>query len=286
MPVRTTTERDYYRILEVPAGASEEEIRKAYRRLAFQLHPDRNPGNPRATEQFKQISEAYAVLIDPTKRRQYDLARQGTGAWEFRYSQEDLFRDLFANPRASNIFEELAREFERMGMRVDRRYFRDTLFGGRTVITGGIFIISPFTPVAALFKMARAALRGAPAAGASSTQQHQSLPGPSDIIHGIGRFTRWLFGVPERSSTSSSPAKKTSAESRHTIPLHLTEQEAKKGGPQKVTVDGDNGVRDLLVTIPPGVRTGTVLRLRNKGHIDKDGFRGDHYLNVEVGSQS
>jgi len=107
----------YYQILGLHPEATAEEIRKAYRRLALQWHPDRNAGNPAAEERFKAISEAYAVLIDPAKRRDYDRARQAGAPYEPPGSREDLFRDLFADPRASAVFEELAGEFERGSIR-------------------------------------------------------------------------------------------------------------------------------------------------------------------------
>lgn len=67
-----TTKRDYYEILTVTKGATDQEIKSAYRKLAMQYHPDRNPGNEEAEEKFKQAAEAYAVLSDSQKRAQYD----------------------------------------------------------------------------------------------------------------------------------------------------------------------------------------------------------------------
>ena len=67
-----TSKRDYYEVLEVSKSASQDEIKKSYRRIAMKYHPDRNPGDKSAEEKFKEAAEAYEVLSDPDKRAKYD----------------------------------------------------------------------------------------------------------------------------------------------------------------------------------------------------------------------
>ncbi|MBW2604971.1 MAG: DnaJ domain-containing protein [Deltaproteobacteria bacterium] len=84
------TETDYYKILGVNKTASENEIKKAYRKLAMKYHPDHTKGDKSAEETFKKISEAYAVLSEKEKRKQYDTF--GSAGFQQRYSQEDIFK--------------------------------------------------------------------------------------------------------------------------------------------------------------------------------------------------
>jgi molecular chaperone DnaJ len=99
--------RDYYECLGINRGAGDDEIKKSYRRLAVQFHPDRNPGDKHAEEKFKEINEAYQVLSDPDRRAQYDRfghaafqGQQGTGGFGgFDFSQgfEEVFSDIFGD---------------------------------------------------------------------------------------------------------------------------------------------------------------------------------------------
>lgn len=83
---------DYYQILGVTKDASEEQIKRAYRKLAMKYHPDHAKGDKSAEEKFKKISEAYAVLSDKDKRKQYDMF--GSEGFRQQYTQEDIFRNF------------------------------------------------------------------------------------------------------------------------------------------------------------------------------------------------
>src|SRR5436853_713448 len=94
--------RDYYEVLGLNRDASEEDIKKAYRRLAMKWHPDRNPDNPKSEENFKEAKEAYEVLADASKRAAYDQfghagvdphAAAGAGAGMGGFG--DIFSDIF-----------------------------------------------------------------------------------------------------------------------------------------------------------------------------------------------
>jgi curved DNA-binding protein len=82
--------KDYYKILGVERSASEEDIRKAYRKLAMQYHPDRNPDDKQAEERFKEINEAYQVLNDPKKRAHYDRLGSEYSNWQRRGAPGDF----------------------------------------------------------------------------------------------------------------------------------------------------------------------------------------------------
>jgi len=108
--------KDYYKILGVERNASEDDIRKAYRKLAMQYHPDRNPNDKQAEEHFKEINEAYQVLNDPKKRTHYDRLGSDYSTWQRRGAPGDFNWDDYVSGYPG-------------GTRVNMEDFED-LFGG------------------------------------------------------------------------------------------------------------------------------------------------------------
>ena len=208
--------QDYYAVLGVKKQATEKEIRQAFRRLARQYHPDVNPNNKEAEEHFKEINEAYEVLSDPEKRRQYD---EMGADWE-RY--QDYQR---AGPGAR-----AAGGFRTQRMRTED--FGD-LFGEES-------------PYSDFFEQ---------------------------IFGGGGQGRAGGGGTPR-------PQRGLDLEAG----VEVTLEEAAHGTTRVLRLVGEDGrPRQLEVRIPPGVRTGTRVRVAGQGESGRAGGpRGDVYLVVEV----
>lgn len=260
--------KDYYQILDVTPETSEEQIRKSYRRLAMQYHPDRNPGNPAAEEKFKEIAEAYGVLTDPVKRSQYDTSRKMGGDFAgngqnggFHYSQEDILRDLFRDPRFQQMFSGLLQEFARRGFRANQHFIRQSFFGGKGgMIFGGIFFLGSLA--------GPAILNGA----------RKSLPSSKGLLRSIGGAVgRLLSGGSKKIEQIDSPRPDIPAT---TYTAGLTPTELRDGKVIQLVTQGPDGSERLKVTVPPGSRAGQKLRLKGKGSYGPHG-RGDLYLVLE-----
>ena len=238
--------KDYYKILGVPENASQAEIKKAFRKLAFQHHPDTNPGNEQAAaERFKEINEAYGVLGDENRRRQYDLARKGGFAGA--YSQQDIFNQTFSN-RA--MYEELSRMFAQAGLRFDADFLNNMFFGGRGFTTQQGY---RYTTV--------------------STYKPNWLERQlNKVAAKMSRFAlKRLFGVDLELPVVLD---------RH-IELEISNAEAESGGEGQIIYKRNGRQKKLVVKIPAGIRSGTRIRLKGMGN-KKGKKSGDLYLHVRV----
>lgn len=288
MPFRADPTKEYYEILGLKENAGAEEIRKAYRKLALHYHPDRNRGDATAEERFKAISEAYAVLTDPEKRKLYDLSR-ATGAgmrretqaepWAYT-TQEDILRDLLRNRDAAALFEELTREFQRMGFRFDDGFVRHMFFGGRGVVFGGILFGGPFggrhRRREGFGTFGRTRTPWGPGLEERPTDERigaERQPGLfariGRALQGIGRVARLALSSGQRGADL-------------TQDFLITPAEARQGARKHLRYARGADLEEIIVTIPAGVRAGTKLRLRGKGLQGASGAPGDLYLRIQV----
>lgn len=151
---------DYYEVLGVQKNATTDEIKKAYRNLAFKYHPDRNPDDKAAEEKFKQISAAYDVLGDETKRRNYDLGgytgnennyQQAYNQYQYDSSTQDYYDQFFNQSYRYSYSNYQKEEPEYSG-----RYYWGALASKviQTILTvslfGYSFILFPFGPIIAV----------------------------------------------------------------------------------------------------------------------------------------
>ena len=264
--------KDYYEILGVATEAPPDAIRAAYRRLALRYHPDRNPGDAGAEDRFKEVAEAYGVLSDPDKRREYDAARShrahgkaaGSGGG-FRYSQEEIFRDLFRDPRFQRMAGDLFREFQRAGLRSDRRFFDRVFFGGRGLFLVGFFVFGPFGP--------------ARLSGRRPLSLQRKTPPLLKAVSWVGRKLANALGAGE-----NRPAlRRAAGEGREqdlSYRIALDEDDLRSGTSVTIAVPRGSNRETLRVRVPPGTRPGTRLRLRGKGR-SLGGVAGDLLLEID-----
>ena len=245
--------KDYYKILGVPENASEEEIKRAFRKLAFKHHPDTNPGNEKqAEEKFKELNEAFGVLGNKHKRQHYDFARKGqfasagydTGSGGFQYSQQDIFRDTFANQAT---FDELSRMFAQAGLRFDQDFLDRVFFQGSGVVFQ--FFTYP--------------------GGASQTPYQGQYPYTGVSTYKPGLIERFLSRIAAKIGKyvlSKLFGTQYEPLPEHNLDLHvelkISPAEAAAGGEKQVTYKRSNKTKRLMVKVPAGVKPGTKIRLR------------------------
>ncbi|CCQ91280.1 putative Chaperone protein DnaJ [Nitrospina gracilis 3/211] len=273
-----THTKDYYQILGVAEAASSEEIKKAYRKLAVETHPDRNPNDPKAEERFKDITEAYGVLMDPKKRQEYDMFRRlggGQSGRQFNYTQQEIFENMFRQAFGRDMFNNLNRDFQQSGFRHGTGFFETMLFTGAAgtlarmlrMIPGpigrigtGLWVLQSVGT--ALYTMNRRRKAQGQAEGVEDTGQP-----------GLFQKVKALFVKPETDTH------------QNVLNLHfkiaIPSDEARKGTKKELTYKVGENTEHLMVAIPAGIQPGGRLRIRNKGRIQGD-RRGDVILTVEV----
>lgn len=247
--------RDYYEVLGVEKNASEAEIKKAYRKLAQKFHPDRNPGNKQAEERFKEISEAYQLLSDSEKRAQYDrfghMGQQFTGfeGGGFRHA-DDIFDFFFGG----DVF----------GRTRERRqpaavHGNDLRYDLRIILGEAAAGTEKRIKVPRLDTCGECGGSGAKSGTSRKTCGACGGTGQLRQSQGFFSISRSCHVCRGEGSILENPCRRC-------------------GGDGRVRVD-----RELEVKIPPGVETGSRLKLRGEGEAGvRGGSRGDLYVVIEV----
>jgi len=278
--------KDYYKILGISENALDAEIKKTYRKLALEHHPDQNKNDLKSEEKFKQITEAYGVLIDPLKRKEYDrfradhLAGRSNEYSQFRYSQQDIFEEMFRKGFGKEIFEELNREFSRSGFRSGNSFFQTTLMGGAL---GGIVRIIGMIPGpigrvgqglrlahmvgTSLFALKK--MRDAKSAANSEGEPSFKKPDVMDSVKGVFAKAANTIGVSNSLDFN--------------LVMTIQPKEALIGTNKKISYEVDETPEQLMIRIPEKFPDGGKLRIKGKGH-SKNKKRGDLILQIKVSS--
>jgi DnaJ-class molecular chaperone len=265
---------DPYTVLGVKKDASQDEIQKAYRRLAKKLHPDLNPGNKQAEERFKEVSAAYDLLGDPDKRARFDRGEIDASGMERprqRYYRDFAEGGAYASDAGFEDFagvdDILSQMFGREGranirMRGSDAHYRlaldflDAINGGKRQITlpDGSALDVNIPPGTRDGQILRLRGKGRPGTGGGA---------PGDALVEIEVRPHRIFT--------------RKGDDIH-VDLPISLGEAVLGG--KVMVPTPSGT--VTMTVPKWANTGTVLRLRGKGVPRIDGSRGDEFVTLKV----
>ena len=274
--------KDYYDILGVPKDVANEDIKKVFRRLARQYHPDLNPGNKEAEEKFKDIGEAYEILGDPNKRSQYD---QFSLYWQQK-SRGKAGKSIFKRGTRETELEEFA----------DFDSFIDQVLGRNSKADNDNDLFRPGTTKYATTITPRPSRRNIEAklivplekAYEGGAERIRLEDGRSlEVNMPPGMFTGQTIRLKEQGvgggdlflKITVSPHDYFQIEGNDiAVKLPITPSEAVLGNPVEVpTLDGL-----VQMNLPAGVKPGQRLRLANKGYIDDQGRRGDQLVEIQI----
>ena len=250
-------ETDYYKVLGVDRNASQEEVRRAYRRLALKYHPDRNPNDPAAAENFKVAARAYEVLSDPQKRSLYDTYGEA-GLAGARLHSFDSFEDIFSafsDIFTGSLFDEFFGVRSATGRRARGRSLRVALeISLEEVATGAHKTVT-------LRRQERCdECQGSGCARGSGPSSCSYCRGYGQVESRQGFFTL----------RTTCPRCRGSG----TVITHPCSRCKGRGVAQR---EGD-----LEIPIPPGIESGTRLHIPGEGEQEPTGERGDLYCDVVV----
>jgi curved DNA-binding protein len=281
---------DYYKILGVQKDASSEEIKKAYRKLAMKYHPDHTKGDKEAEEKFKKISEAYAVLSDKEKRKEYDTF--GSEGFRQRFSQEDIFRGF----DFGDIFREFGfggSGFSNAGGGGGGRRF--SFGGGSPFDFGGAQQQGQVKGSDLIYELPLTLREVATGTSKVITFQHQgrsenlTVKIPKGLIAGkklrlAGKGNPSPYGGPAGNLYIKSNVLNDPVFSSEEYDLYLNREvnlsEAILGTTISVPTIDD---RQLSLKIPPGTKPGTKMRLSGHGLPDMKGTKkGDLYVRIQI----
>lgn len=271
---------DYYKLLGVQKTASDDEIKKAYRKLAMKYHPDHTKGDKAAEETFKKISEAYAVLSDKEKRKEYDTF--GSEGFRQRFTQEDIFRGF--------DFGDIFREFGFGGST-----FSHAGGGGRRFSFGAGSPKRQAKGSDLVYELALTLREIASGTSKVITFQHQgrsenlTVKIPKGFISGkklrlAGKGNPSPYGGPAGHLYIKSNVLNDPVFSSEDYDLYINQElklsEAILGTTVSVATIYD---KQLSLKIPPGTKPGTKMRLSGHGLPDmKTSKKGDLYVRVQI----
>jgi len=248
-------QNDYYQILGIDQKASPRQIKDTYRKLAFKYHPDRNRENPETAEKMKRVNEAYAVLSDAAKRREYDTMRYQFGSSAYsQFRQNYSEQDIFSGSDVNQILEQMARAFGLRGFDEIFKEFYGQGYRHYEFRKPGFFAKSYYFT--------------------SPRQSRGVNPSGLPLQGSIGKLTRFFL---KRFSGIELP--ENGADHKDTI--WLSPELARRGGPYAYYLRKKD--KKLVVKITPGIKHNQQIRLARMGEDGKGGGKaGDLYLKVRI----